>query len=339
MVARLLVTPIDRYVGTFVRDQRLKQILEYPMVFLGTSPFTAPAMYSLMSAMDFEEGVFYPKRGMYSIIEKMQQISQRVGVTVRTRSRVDQILVENGHAHGVRLQDGTTLTADIVISNADLHFTETKLLEQQWQTFPESYWKPREAGPTALLLYLGIKGELPEFEHHNLLFVEAWRQNFTAIYDTKESPEKASMYISKTSQTDPSSAPDGHENIFVLIPLPSQESLSRTDYDQLAQHYLQQITDMTGVDLLARAVTKEVFYPDLFDEKFNSWQSSMLGQSHLLKQSALFRTPNKSRKVDNLYYVGGLTVPGIGLPMCLIGAELVYKRITGDKKAGPVDRL
>lgn len=338
-MAKLLVTPIDRYVSRFVRDQRLKQILEYPMVFLGTSPYTAPAMYSLMSAMDFREGVFYPKRGMYSIIEKMQATAEYLGVQVRTNAVVEQILVEDRVATGVLLNDGSNIQADIVISNADLHFTETQLLDAAWQSFPESYWQPREAGPTALLLYLGVDAPLPELEHHNLLFVDAWRENFTAIYDTKKAPEKASIYISKTSKTDEGSAPAGKENIFVLIPLPTEPAVTREYYDALTVHYMQQIKQMTGVDLTERVITKEVFYPDMFEQKFNSWQSSMLGQSHLLRQSALFRTPNRSRKVKNLFYVGGSTVPGIGLPMCLISAELVYKRIIGNKKAGPVERL
>ena len=335
---RLLLTPIHNYVSTYVRDQRLKQILEYPMVFLGTSPFTAPAMYSLMSALDFDEGVFYPKRGMYSIIQKMETLARQRNVTIKTGVSVRKIIIEDGNAKGVELEDGTAVYADIVISNADLHDTETRLLDEQYRSYPERYWSKREAGPSAALLYLGVKGDVPEFEHHNLLLVDAWRENFEALYDSKTVPEKASVYISKTSQTDPTAAPTGHENIFVLIPLPAAP-LSRNDCDALIARYMQQVTDMTGVDVLSRAVTRETFYPDMFAERFGSWQSSMLGQSHLLRQSAFFRTPNESRKVKGLYYVGGSTVPGIGLPMCLIGAELVYKRIIGNRKSGPLTGL
>jgi phytoene desaturase len=335
---RMLLTSIDSYISTYVRDQRLKQILEYPMVFLGTSPYTAPALYSLMSALDFNEGVFYPKNGMYSIIEKMERLALQHGVVIKTGASVENIDITEGIATVVTLSDGSQLKADVVISNADLHDTETRLVEKQYQSFPESYWSTREAGPSALLLYLGVKDALPEFQHHNLLFVDAWRENFDAMYKTKHVPEKASIYISKTSATDPSAAPEGHENVFVLIPLPAA-NVSRADCDQLIERYMRQVTDMTGVDLLQRSVTKDVFYPDMFGEKFASWQSSMLGQSHLLKQSAFFRTPNKSRKVKNLYYVGGSTVPGIGLPMCLIGAELVYKRVLGIKASGPLAKL
>ena len=335
LLPRLLLQPIDQYVSRFVTDIRLKQILEYPMVFLGTSPFTAPAMYSLMSALDFKEGVYYPQGGLYTIIESLVAIGKKLGVHYVFGSPVNGIISDGSKATGIRL-GSTDVLADIVISNADLHFTETQLVSPADRTYPEVYWDKKEAGPSALLLYLGVRGRVPEFEHHNLLLVDSWKENFSAIYDTKTAPEKASIYISKTSHTDPSVAPAGDENLFVLVPLPAGVSFGKKEIDRMTTHYLEQITQMTGVMLKDRIIVKETFAPNDFKTKFHSWQSSMLGQSHLLKQSAFFRTPNKSKKLDNLYYVGGSTTPGIGLPMCLIGAELVYKRIIGDKKGGPL---
>lgn len=336
---QLAMTSIDRYVSRYVRDRRLKQILEYPMVFLGTSPFTAPAIYSLMSALDFKEGVFYPQGGMYTIIESLLKIGNKLGVSYHFDTQVKKILTESSKARGIVLADDIEVYGDIIISNADLHFTETALLERVEQTYPESYWSKREAGPSALLLYLGVDGKIPEFEHHTLLFVDDWKSNFDAIYFTKELPKKASIYISKTSGIDPEVAPFGKENIFILIPLPSGIKLSTKQTTELEKRYLDQIKEVTGVDLESRIITKEVFGPDDFATKFYAWQSSMLGQSHLLKQSAFFRSPNVSRKVKNLYYVGGNTTPGIGLPMCLIGAELIYKRLAGDKKGGRVNNI
>jgi len=336
---KLLLQPIDTYVSGFVRDKRLKQILEYPMVFLGTSPFSAPSMYSLMSALDFKEGVFYPQGGLYTIIESLAEIGKQRGVHYRYASPVQHILTDGKNATGITLASGEEIHADIVISNADLHFTETQLVQPKYQSFPETYWSKKEAGPSALLLYLGVRGTVPELEHHNLLLVDDWQENFEAIYTTKTIPAKASIYICKPSQTDPSVAPAGNENLFVLVPLPAGISLSGGNVAGLTSHYLEQIEQMTGAKLTDRLAVKETFGPDDFQTKFYSWQSSMLGQSHLLRQSAFFRTPNKSKKLHNLYYVGGSTTPGIGLPMCLIGAELVYKRIIGDKKGGPVKSI
>lgn len=339
-MTRLAFMPIDKYVRKFVTDRRLRQILEYPMVFLGSSPFSAPAIYSLMSALDFKEGVYYPQGGLYAIIERLAAISSELGVTIRYNSPVQKVIVKDGKAQGVILEDGERIRADIVISNADLHFTETVLLGSDDRSYPASYWAKREAGPSALLLYLGVKGTLPELEHHNLFFVDDWRSNFDAIFDTKKLPHPASIYLCKPSATDSTVAPKGHENVFVLVPLPAGVELDRKAMSRAGDIYLKQIEHTLGIkNLQERIVTKELFGPNDFSEKFNAWQNTALGPSHILRQSALFRTPNKSRKVKDLYYVGGSTTPGIGLPMCLIGAELIYKRLAGDKSGGPVSEI
>jgi len=330
---------IHSYVSGYVKDQRLQQILEYAMVFLGTSPFDAPSLYSLMSALDFEEGVFYPEGGLYTIITTLEDLGNKLGVQYHYNCETKHIRSTKDRATGIELKSGKFISADIVISNADLHHTETKLLSPSNRSYPETYWKKQEAGPSALLMYLGIKGKIPKFQHHNLLFVKQWKQNFEDIYQNKKPPKKASIYICKPSQTDASVAPKGDENIFVLVPLPSGVSLSEEQQKELTNHYLNQIKTMTGVNLKSRIITQSYYGPNDFADKLFSWQSSMLGPSHILKQSAFFRTPNLSKKLSNLYYVGAGTTPGIGLPMCLISAELVYKRIIGEKKGGRLESI
>lgn len=338
-MAKLLLTSIHSRVEKFVTAKPLQQILEYPMVFLGTSPFKAPAMYSLMSALDFKEGVYYPARGMYSIIELLEKIGRGLGVQYFTNTKVEKILHQNGKATGI-VVDGKTIEADIIISNADLHFTETKLLDATVSSYPSTFWKAKEAGISALLLYIGVKGSLPQLEHHNLFFVDDWKKNFTDIYDAKTIPTSASLYVSRTSATDPSMAPKGHENLFVLAPLPTGISLTAQQQEKLAQRFIAQVAKaIDAPDLKKNIVTLETFGPNDFKTTFNAWEGTALGMSHLLKQSAMWRIPNKSKKLDNLYYVGANTVPGIGLPMCLISAELVYKRIVGIKRGGPVKKI
>lgn len=339
-MVRLALTPIDRYVRGYVRDLRLRQILEYPMVFLGASPFAAPALYSLMSALDFREGVFYPQGGLYEIIRQLERLGRELGVDYHYAQTVTKITSHAGRATGIELADGQQLAADIVISNADLHFTETKLLAAKDRSYPDRYWRKRQAGPSALLLYLGVKGRLPELEHHNLLFAKAWRANFAAIYDQPAYPSPASIYLCKPSATDPGVAPKGHENLFVLVPLPAGKIPDQEQQAQLVDQYLAQVADMIGVaDLTQRLVFQQVFGPADFAGRFNAWQATALGPSHLLSQSAFLRTGNQSRRLKQLYYVGGSTVPGIGLPMCLIGAELIYKRLAGERRGGRVDQI
>lgn len=329
-MATLATKPIHSYVKKYFKNPRLQQVLEYPTVFLGSSPYSAPALYSLMSALDFDEGVYYPKGTMYAVVESLVKIGTSLKVTYHLEATVEKIISEKGRATGITFANGVIESADIVISNADLHFTETKLLEAGERSYPASYWKKREASPSALLMYLGIKGAVPEFEHHTLLFTKDWQKNFDLIFNKKQIPTPASLYISKTSQSD-NTAPKGHENIFVLVPLPSGIEISVKQLDQLADIYLEQIKQTTGVDLKGRTVTRTLFGPNDFATKYNAWQSTMLGPSHKLLQSAFFRTPNKSKKVKGLYYVGASTTPGVGVPMCLISAELVYKRV---KKEG-----
>lgn len=336
-MARLAFTPIHSYVRRYVRDARLQQILEYPMVFLGSSPFSAPAIYSLMSALDFREGVYYPRGGVYTIIERLVALGTELGVTYHYSTPVKRITTDGMHATGVILENGSQLTADVVISNADLHFTETQLLSANEQTYPPSYWQAQEPGPSALLMYLGVKDSVPELEHHNLFFVADWEQNFRSIFDEKTIPASASLYICKPSATDSTVAPKGSENLFVLVPLPAGIEVDDSEANNIADSYLDIIEKQLQIpDFKKRITVKKVFSPSDFGSTYNAWQNSALGPSHILRQSALFRTQNQSKKIKNLYYVGGFTVPGIGLPMCLIGAELVYKRLAGDQHSGPI---
>lgn len=324
------------YVAKHFKRQELQQILEYPSVFLGASPFTTPALYQLMSYLDFQEGVFYPaKRGMYAVTEALVSLGEELGVRYHYSAPVEAVQTESGEATGI-IVGGNMINADIVISNADLYFTEQQLLKPQDRSYSASYWEKRKAGPSALLMYLGVKGALPELEHHNLFFVSAWQQNFDDIYKNKIWPEKASMYVSKTTATDNTTAPKGHENIFVLVPLPAGTDKSSKAAEKYANHYLQQLEIMSGIhDLRKRIVVKEICTPDYFGDAFNAWQNTALGMSHTLRQTALLRPGVKSKKVKNLYYVGGGTQPGIGVPMCLISAQLVYKHLVNDWSAGP----
>lgn len=334
----LVVKNLDAYVSRKFRDKRLQQLLEYHMVFLGTSPFQAPAIYTLMSHLDYKSGVYYPRRGMMSLVDDMLALGSEYDVAYHYNAAVETVLVENGDAVGVRLADGTEASADVVVSNADLRFTETALVPSEYQSFPERYWKKRQPGPGALLVSLGIKGELPDLLHHNLYFVEDWRENFDSIYVDKKVPENASIYVCNPTKTDPSLAPDGTENVFILMPLPAGVTLSPSEQEALANRAIDAFSAAAGIaDVHERIVSKFIFGPEDFKTQFNAWDYNAFGgESHILKQSVIFRTPNKSKKLRNLYYVGAGTVPGIGLPMCLISAQLTYKRIIGSKQAGPM---
>jgi phytoene desaturase len=354
---RLLIEPLDSLTKRTVRDTRLRQILGYPAVFLGSTPKLAPSMYSLMSHLDLVDGVFYPLGGFTRVIETIAELAVSQGVEIQTGTTAKRIVVnEAGEVTGVEVIPGkinrakqktVTLDADIVVSTADLHHTETVLLDREdLRTYPEEYWSKRTAGPGALLLMLGVSGELPQLEHHTLFFAKDWNKGFRAIFGPEPTiPETLSLYVCKPSGVDSGVAPEGTENLFVLVPLPADPSIGRGGIDgagdagveALADRVIAQIADWAGIpDLAARVVLRRTVAPGDFVADLNSWKGSALGPAHTLRQSAFFRAGDISRKVKNLYYAGSSTIPGIGLPMCLISAELVLKRVRGDTSSTPV---
>jgi 1-hydroxy-2-isopentenylcarotenoid 3,4-desaturase len=352
---RLLLEPLDSLTKRTVRDTRLRQILGYPAVFLGSAPKLAPSMYSLMSHLDLVDGVFYPLGGFTRVIESVADLAKANGAEVRTGTTVTRIVVnEAGEATGVEFTTGkgknpkkTTLEADIVVSTADLHHTETVLVDKpELRTYPQEYWDKRTAGPGALLIMLGVSGELPQLEHHTLFFAKDWNAGFQSIFgDEKRIPDTLSLYVCKPSGVDAGVAPEGTENLFVLVPLPADPGIGKGGIDgggdasveALADRVIAQIGDWSGIpDLASRVVLRRTVAPGDFAADLNSWKGSALGPAHTLRQSAFFRSGDISRKVKNLYYAGSSTIPGIGLPMCLISAELVLKRLRGDTSASPV---
>ena len=352
-LVRLLTGTIWSFVGRHVKSARAKQILGYPAVFLGASPFNAPAMFHLMSHLDLVDGVLYAQGGFTRVIHAIRDLAIKAGVVIHTNSPVTGITVDrtNGaKATGVTYRDATgvehTIEADIVVSGADLHFTETQLLPDDLQTFPETWWDNKVPSPGAVLMYLGVKGKLPELLHHSLFFTEDWDDNFSKVFAKNPTmPNPASFYVCKPSETDAEVAPKGHENIFVLVPCPADVNLGKGGLDGKGDPAIEEIADRTiddiarwaGIpDFRERIVLRRTVGPADFHDDLNAWKGNALGPAHTLMQSAVFRAGNISKKVDDLYYVGSGTIPGIGLPMCLISAEVLLKRLRGDVSATPL---
>jgi phytoene desaturase len=322
-----LFSNMDRYVRKFFKSTELQKIMQYPLVFLGSSPFNAPAIYSLMSHVDFNQGVFYPDGGFGSVVKALESIAQKHNVKLETNANVSKIITKKGTAIGVTVNGGDVY-ADIVISDADPFFTEQKLLQPKERDHSDKYWKSRTLAPSALLMYLGVKGELPQLTHHNLIFSKDWKKNFGQIFDDPQWPDDPSLYISNPSKSDGSVAPKGHENLFVLVPIPSGLKYSQKQLEAYANKILKTISQETKIpDLWDRIVYKRLFCVDDFASRYNSMNGTGLGLAHTLKQTAVFRPKNVSKKVKNLYYVGANVHPGIGVPTTLISAELLIRRL------------
>ncbi|MBT2502602.1 phytoene desaturase family protein [Curtobacterium sp. ISL-83] len=349
-LARLLLQPLSTFASTAVRDRRLWQILGYPAVFLGTSPYAAPSMYHLMSHLDLADGVLYPAGGITEVIAAVERVARAEGAEIVLGAAVERIVVEHGQAVGVvhRDQDGVehTTPADLVLSASDLRHTELELLEAEHRTYPAAHWEQRDPGPSAVLVYLGIDGPVPGLLHHTLVFTEDWAANFGAIFGKdRHVPDPASIYVCAPSETDATVAPEGSSNLFVLVPIPADLSIGKGGIDgagepeveRIADRAIDVVAERAGIpDLRERIRVRRTIGPQDFADDYNAWSGSMLGPAHTLRQSAFFREKNASRKVGGLYYAGASTIPGIGLPMCLISAEVLIKRIHGDTSTEPL---
>jgi len=285
-----------------------------------------------MTHVDFRSGVFFPKGGMWSLVDALGKVCTKFGVKFRINSSVKKILVENGKATGVELENGEIIKSDIVVSNADMHFTETKLLEPENQTYNEKYWDKKVVTPSGFIMYLGVDGKLPMLDHHNFIFAPDWQKGFSEIFDDPKIPTDPSIYVSNVNKTDPSLAPENKENLFILVPLAAGVNFTEEQKVEFGDKMIQLMSKEFGVpDLAERIEYKKYFMPQDFKDRYNSYRGAALGLAHTIMQTGYFRPNNYSKKVKNLYYVGHFTNPGTGVPMCMISGELVYKRIIGDK--------
>ena len=330
---------MQSYLNKWFKSERLKKILEYTLVFLGSDPAKTPAMYNIMNAIDFNMGVYYPKGGIYEIVKSLVKINEKYGTEFLKNSPVKKIIVENKKAKGILLENGKSMFADIIVSNADLWFTETKLLDRKFQTYPEAYWEKRILSPSAFIMYLGLDRKINSLTHHNLRFGEDWKQNFKELFDNPQLPEDPSYYICKPTKTDEQLAPEGTDNMFILVPIPPGLQLSEDDMSSYRLKILELIKKDLKLPNFEDYINYEKSYwSDDFHRDYNAYKGTALGLAHTLKQT-VNRPLNYSKKVDNLYYVGAGTSPGIGMPICLISAELLYKRIEGIKKPEPLNSL
>lgn len=322
------------------KSEILRKALQYQTVLLGTAPGDTPGIYTLMNYVDLVLGEWYPDGGIRAVPGSLEAIARKYGAQVVINAPVKQIVVENDVAKGVLLENGETLYADMVVSNADVHHTDTRLLPSMYQTKSDKYWDSRTLAPSAFILYLGVKGKLPQMEHHNLLFTKNWEEGFDQIFKKPEWPHDPSLYVCMPSKTDATVAPENHENLFVLVPIAS--GLEYTD--DFAREYgdkvIAEIAQYYAIpDLTERIVVRHHYSVRDFIADYNAFKGTALGLAHTLGQTAIFRPNNIHPKIKNMYYVGAGTNPGIGMPICLISAELAYKRIQNITHPFPLERI
>ncbi len=305
------------------------QLLEFPVLFLGAKPQDTPALYSLMNYADISLGTWYPKGGMHKIVEGMEKVATSLGVVFKTSSTVEEIVVKNGRAKGIKV-NGEDLSFDYVVGGADYHHVEQQLLRPEYRKYDEKYWDTRSMAPSSLIFYLGVNKRLKNLHHHNLFFDESFDQHAIEIYDHPQWPSNPLFYVSCTSKSDDTVAPEGMENVFILIPVaPNLEDTeaSREKYYHMIMDRLEKLTDQKIRDYV---IFKRSYAHNDFIKDYNSFKGNAYGLANTLKQTAILKPSIVNKKVKNLYYTGQLTVPGPGVPPSLISGQVAAKEIIKD---------
>lgn len=318
---------MDSYVSKFFKSEKLQQIIQYTLVFLGGSPSNLPALYSLMTHVDFNQGVYYPMGGFYEVVKVIAGLAEEAGARLRTNAPVEKIITDGDRVVGVQVA-GRLLKADVVIGNADYVHLEDLLDDQSKRAYSHKYWNKQTLSPSAFLVYLGVKGKLPKLQHHNIYFGENWIEHFDDIFAGKSWPQHPSLYINMPSKTDSSVAPKGHENLMILVPTAAGLRETPLWREQYAQFIIKYVEEQIGIALSEKIVFQKIFSVTDFKQQYNSYKGNALaGSAQTLLQTGIFRANNKHKHLKNLFMAGAYTTPGIGVPPTLISAHLARDRV------------
>jgi phytoene desaturase len=322
-----MFTNISKVIRGLFKNQKLVQLLEFPVLFLGATPQKTPALYSLMNYADMSLGTWYPMGGMFEIIKAMQHLAEEKGVQILVNQEVTAIHSPNGIATKV-VTTTDEFAADIVVGGADYHHLDQHVLTAEQRNYSEKYWQSRTMAPSSLLYYLGVNKRLKNLEHHNLFFDADFNLHAEEIYETKKWPSDPLFYVSAPSKTDPSVAPEGCENLFVLIPtapdLSGDTEGVREKYYELVMERLEK---WTGQDIRSHVIYKRSFAHADFQKDYNAFKGNAYGLANTLLQTAFLKPKLKSKRIKNLWFTGQLTTPGPGVPPSLISGQVVAEDI------------
>ncbi|MDA7820820.1 phytoene desaturase family protein [Flavobacteriaceae bacterium] len=324
---KYFLSNIKRDVYKEFKSPKLRQILQFPVLFLGAKPSNTPSFYNFMNFADFGLGTWHPENGMYSIVQGMVSLAESLGVTFHTQSPIEKITVDaSGKATGIKI-NGEQINADIVLSGADYHHSET-LLDPKYRVYSEAYWDKKVFAPSSLLFYIGLDKKVENLAHHTLFFDVDFDEHARVIYDHPEWPKNPLFYANFPSVSDPKMAPEGKEACFLLIPIaPGIE-----DTPELREKYLniviERLEKLTNQPIKKEMLFCESFCVKDFVKEYNSYKGNAYGLANTLLQTAFLRPKLKSKKVKNLFFTGQLTVPGPGVPPALISGKLVSELIS-----------
>jgi phytoene desaturase len=328
-----LFKSISTYIHKHFKNPKLIQLLEFPVLFLGAKPNETPALYSMMNYADIVLGTWYPMGGMAKIVDAMLNVAKKQGVKILNNEAVEHINIINNKAVSV-VSNGRTLKADVIIAAADYHHVEQNLLDESCRNYSESYWKSRKMAPSCLMYYVGINKKLKGLEHHNLFFDAPFDLHAEEIYDRPQWPQDPLFYSTCASLTDPSVAPEGKENLVLLIPI----AVDIEDTEEIREKYFKIMMDrlehLTGQEIKQHVIVKKSYAIKDFKKDYNSFGGNAYGLANTLRQTAILKPRLRNKKIKNLFYAGQLTVPGPGVPPSIISGMVAAKLVVKEFGAG-----
>ncbi len=339
LIAISSLKTLDEHNGSFFRSPKIRQLFNRFATYNGSSPFETPAIFALVPYVEFGLGAWYARGGMYEIPRALEKLARELNVKIKTNCEVEKIEIENGKAFRVRLKNGEILPSDFVISNADAIETYRSLIdEEKRKNFSDKKLNKIEPSSSGFVLLLGVKKRFPNLSHHNIFFSDNYKAEFDAIFKEKRLAMNPTIYVCAASRTDETQAPEGCENLFILVNAPYTSS--QTVWKKEAKNYRDLIVkklETFGLkDLETSIEFEQTITPEDFENKYNANRGSIYGVSSNGIFSAFLRPPNKARDIENLYFVGGATHPGGGIPLVLLSgkmaSELISRKLTAAER-------
>lgn len=317
-----LLTNFRDYVAGYFRHPWLRALMEFPVIFLGASPKNIPALYSLMNYGGYALGTWYPMGGFYQLVLAMKEVAREQGAQFYFNQTVGDISAATDGTVSLRI-NGLPHTFDAVIASSDYHHTET-LLAEDFRNYNQDYWRGRTFAPSCLIYYLGFRERIPNLRHHTLFFENDLDNHIDAIYGDKRWPEAPLFYACCPSKTDPGVAPEGCENVFLLMPLATGIADDESTREKYLTEMLKRLENHTGTtDLRSKIDYQKSYCVSDFVRDYNAYGGNAYGLANTLSQTAVLKPKIRNKKIPNLYYTGQLTVPGPGVPPSIISGKIV----------------
>lgn len=326
MLKSNLFSSVSTYVGKYFKDHRLKALMEFPVLFLGAMANKIPALYTMMNYSALVQGTFYPKGGMYQIIDGMHSLAKSLGVTFHKGTPIEKIIVEKGKVTGLKHANGIT-AADGIIASADYNHVEQSLLDPEYRNYPASYWEKKTFAPSCLIYYLGVNKKIDKLLHHNLFFDADFEQHAGDIYQDPKWPGKPLFYVCCPSKTDDTVAPKDMENLFILIPIATALEDTESRRESYFDGIISRIEKYAGTEFNQNIIYKKSYCLSNFIEDYHAYGGNAYGLANTLTQTAVLKPSLKNKKLDNLFYTGQLTVPGPGVPPALISGQVAAQEL------------